>query len=378
MLNPQTLEPPLGWEKQSLREMVEFLDSKRVPIKESDRAKMSGMYPYYGASGIIDYVNDYIFDEDLILLAEDGANILNRATPIAFRANGKIWVNNHAHVLRPKANADIEFVTQYLEAIRYEAYNTGSAQPKLNRDVCESIPVLAPPVSEQRKIAEILRTWDEALEKLEELRDVKERKLEGLVARMVHGAQDELRHLRDYVTEISLRNKGQKTTRVLSVTNATGFVLAEDQFAHRVASADISNYKIVRRGHYAYNPSRINVGSIARLDDWEEGALSPMYVVFETRKGLDTDYFLHWLRSAEARQRIALSAQGSVRETVSFGDFSSILIPIPPIEDQRQIAQALNLACDEIALIDEKITALQRQKRGLMQKLLTGEWRVQC
>jgi len=160
------------------------------------------------------------------------------------------------------------------------------------------------------------------------------------------------------------------------VTNSAGFVLAEDQFAYRVASADISNYKIVRQGQYAYNPSRINVGSIARLDDWAEGALSPMYVVFEVRDTLDADYFGHWLRSGEARKRIALAAQGSVRDTVSFGDLSSILIPLPSLNEQQRIARTLSTLKDELTLLDREVKAITRQKRGLMQKLLTGEWRV--
>jgi type I restriction enzyme S subunit len=193
---------------------------------------------------------------------------------------------------------------------------------------------------------------------------------------LIHDEQAERLHLRDFLSEVSTRNRGQQVERVLSVTNSAGFVLAEDQFAHRVASADLSNYKIVRRGHYAYNPSRINVGSIARLDAWEDGALSPMYVVFQVRDRLDSDFFSHWLRSAEARQRIALAAQGSVRETVSFGDLGSILIPVPTIDRQQAISRVLNAGRDEIALLEAEIDALTRQKRGLMQKLLTGEWRV--
>jgi type I restriction enzyme S subunit len=228
----------------------------------------------------------------------------------------------------------------------------------------------------QNKNAEILRTWDDALEKLTALGAAKARRLDGLAARLIHDEQAERLHLRDFLSEVSTRNRGQQVERVLSVTNSAGFVLAEDQFAHRVASADLSNYKIVRRGHYAYNPSRINVGSIARLDAWEDGALSPMYVVFQVRDRLDSDFFSHWLRSAEARQRIALAAQGSVRETVSFGDLGSILIPVPTIDRQQAISRVLNAGRDEIALLEAEIDALTRQKRGLMQKLLTGEWRV--
>lgn len=102
-----------------------------------------------------------------------------------------------------------------------------------------------------------------------------------------------------------------------------------------------------------------------------------MYVVFELHETLDSDYFSHWLRTGEARKRIGLAAQGSVRDTVSFGDLSSIPVPIPPLEAQQQIARALSSAKKELSLLKSEIDLLTRQKRGLMQKLLTGEWRVQ-
>jgi type I restriction enzyme S subunit len=189
MLNASILPTPAGWQKKPLVDLVDFLDSRRIPIKEQDRAKMAGDIPYYGASGIIDYVNQYIFDEDIILLAEDGANILNRSTPIAFRVSGKCWVNNHAHVFAAKSNADPEYIVQFLEAIRYDAFNSGSAQPKLNREICEQIPVLTPSLPEQRKIAAILRTWDLGLEKLSALRKAKELRFKGLSQRLLalHG-----------------------------------------------------------------------------------------------------------------------------------------------------------------------------------------------
>ena len=139
----------------------------------------------------------------------------------------------------------------------------------------------------------------------------------------------------------------------------------------------MSNYKVVRRGQYAYNPSRINVGSIARLDGWDDGVLSPMYVVFgvdETK--INSDYFLHWLDSHEARERIKKSAQGSVRETVSFSEFASLAIPLPDTAKQTAIARYLNALREEVALLGQSVEALKQQKRGLMQKLLTGQWRV--
>ena len=144
MINYRKHHLPNEWRRCHLIDVVDFLDSKRIPLKEGDRKARKGPYPYYGASGIIDYVDDYIFDEELILLAEDGANILNRATPIAFKAAGKYWVNNHAHVLRPKTNVDIDYLIYYLESLSYIQFNSGAAQPKLNREVCSSIPVVLP------------------------------------------------------------------------------------------------------------------------------------------------------------------------------------------------------------------------------------------
>jgi type I restriction enzyme, S subunit len=180
-----------------------------------------------------------------------------------------------------------------------------------------------------------------------------------------------------FAYEVSVRNRGGNCARVLSVTNTRGFVLPEDQFERRVASADLSNYKVVRRGQYAYNPSRINVGSIARLDGWDDGVLSPMYVVFQLDESkVNSDYFLHWLDSHEARERIKKSAQGSVRETVSFSEFASLSIPLPDIGKQTTIARYLNTLREEISLLQAQVEALKTQKRGLMQKLLTGQWRV--
>jgi type I restriction enzyme S subunit len=174
MVNYNYYALPLGWKVTQLSEVVEFLDNKRIPIEVSERQKKQGIYPYYGASGIIDFVNDFIFD-DLILLAEDGANILDRSTPIAFRVLGKVWVNNHAHVLKPKKSVNIEYLVSYLESLSYEKFNSGSAQPKLNRKICEKIPVLLPSISEQHKIAEILASWDEAIAKTEKLITAKQK-----------------------------------------------------------------------------------------------------------------------------------------------------------------------------------------------------------
>ena len=144
------------WSECTLQEVVDFLDGQRKPLESADRAKRQGKYPYYGASGIIDYIDDYIFDEPLLLLGEDGANIINRSSPLCFIATGKYWVNNHAHVMRPRKGQNIKFICELLESLDYTRYNTGTAQPKLNQEKCRQIVLHLPTYEEQCHIAEFL------------------------------------------------------------------------------------------------------------------------------------------------------------------------------------------------------------------------------
>ncbi|MBS1211224.1 MAG: type system specificity subunit [Proteobacteria bacterium] len=143
-----------GWQTKTLDQISQNLDNKRVPITKADR--QPGEYPYYGASGIVDFVADYIFDCDALLVSEDGANLLARATPIAFSASGKYWVNNHAHILKFENVTTQRFVELYLDSITLEPYITGAAQPKLNQKALNSIPVPIPLLPEQERIVAIL------------------------------------------------------------------------------------------------------------------------------------------------------------------------------------------------------------------------------
>ena len=142
------------WKTALLGDVCENLDSKRIPITKGKRT--AGNIPYYGASGVVDYVAEHIFDEELLLVSEDGANLLARTYPIAFSISGKTWVNNHAHVLRFKEMYSQRFVEYYLNSISLEPYVSGMAQPKLNQKSLKSIPVPSPPLPEQKRIVDIL------------------------------------------------------------------------------------------------------------------------------------------------------------------------------------------------------------------------------
>ncbi len=131
-----------GWEETTVDKLSTNLDSKRVPITKSNRT--SGKFPYYGASGIVDYVSDFIFTGATLLVSEDGANLLARSTPIAFSVSGKYWVNNHAHILKFENMATQRFVEFYLMSIKLDEYIRGAAQPKLTQKALNLIPIPIP------------------------------------------------------------------------------------------------------------------------------------------------------------------------------------------------------------------------------------------
>mgnify|MGYP000737551951 CR=1 FL=1 len=181
------------WKQRKLGDIVDFLDTQRKPLTENIREK--GPYPYYGASGIVDYVAGYIFDEELVLLSEDGANITDRNYPVCFLASGKYWVNNHAHVLKTKEGIDNNFICNSLECKDFSIYNTGMAMPKLNQDICKRIPVDFPTYDEQENIGNYFRDIDYFI-------TLHQRKL------------DQLKKLKKYFLQNMFPAKGEKVPRI--------------------------------------------------------------------------------------------------------------------------------------------------------------------
>lgn len=164
----ECMKPKEGWEEKTLPKLSENLDSIRKPVTKKDRTE--GIYPYYGASGIVDYVDNYLFDEDLLCISEDGANLLMRTYPIAFPISGKAWVNNHAHVLRFKCMSTQRYVEYYFAGLKLDAYITGAAQPKLTQKALNSIIISIPSsLAEQSSIVSHLNSLSSNIRKLEEL-----------------------------------------------------------------------------------------------------------------------------------------------------------------------------------------------------------------
>lgn len=164
----EMFEPKEGWQEKTLPDISENLDSIRVPVTKKNRS--TGIYPYYGASGIVDYVDDYLFDEDLLCISEDGANLIMRTYPIAFPIKGKVWVNNHAHVLRFNNLTTQKYVEYYFEGLKLDEYITGAAQPKLTQKALNRIVINLPSsIDEQQSIVSCLDSLSNHVRELEEI-----------------------------------------------------------------------------------------------------------------------------------------------------------------------------------------------------------------
>lgn len=304
---------------------------------------------------------------DVIEVPEEleGANITQDTARL--RANKQVSRNFLLHALRG------EFVTTQIQLD-----TIGQAVTGINISSVRKLIIPLPPLPEQQKIADILGSWDEALEKLDALIAAKDRRKQALTQQLLSGGSTKKKWSRVSLSEVaetcSIRN-GEKLgrTRLYAVTKAEGMVPMREN----VQGATINRCQIVERSWFAYNPMRINIGSIARWEHDDPVMVSPDYVVFKTDETrLLSDYLNHVRRGIAWSDFVGAAGNGSVRVRIWFEDLGCFKFPLPSIPEQRAISNVLDAADAELRLLRHQRAALDQQKRGLMQKLLTGRIRV--
>lgn len=360
---------PEDWEVAALGDVVEFLDGRRRPVKDSDRSKMQGEIPYYGASGIVDYVNDYLFDEDLILLGEDGENILSRNTRLAFKISGKAWVNNHAHVLKPKVGFSIDYLADYLESLNYSQYNTGTAQPKLNKQVCSLIPIAHPSEAEQRAIAAALGDMDALLDGLDRLiakkRDIKQATMQQLLTGKTRlpGFSGEWEGKR--LEELCAMKSGEGITAKNIDTyseypcyGGNGLRGFTTRFTHD------GNYCLIGRvGALCGNLVNVSGKFFA----------SEHAIVVTALDGVD----ISWLTLALGTLALNRRSESSAQPVLTVSKLRPLELHVPPTkEEQSAIALALAEMDAEISTFEARRDKTRNIKQAMMQELLTGKTRL--
>lgn len=269
---------------------------------------------------------------------------------------------------------------------RIDIVSKGSTFREISLEELRELELPIPPLHEQRKIAEILRTWDEALEKLTALRTSKQDRFTGLTQQIIGRGgvfpdRWSLRPLSAVASPIRRTSAGDNHP-VMTISAKSGFLMQSDKFARDMAGQSVDRYTLLHEGEFAYNKGNSKTapyGCVFRLD--RPTALVPfVYFCFALKTGLDPEFYEHLFAAGALNHQLSRLINSGVRNdgllNLYSDDFYSCRVPVPPIDEQRRVALALTAAKQELALLDDEIEALTRQKRGLMQKLLTGEWRV--
>lgn len=380
---------PTGWQLATVGEACTIRNDLRLPLSVEVRSGMKGAFPYYGPTGILDYISEYRVDGEFALIGEDGDHFLDiDAKPQTLHVRGKFNVNNHAHIVGsgPKCTVDWFFFFYQHRDIYHSLTRQGAGRFKLTKAALEQLPILLPPLAEQRKIAEILRTWDQAIVTYKREREAKSRAFIGARQRVfgldgVPPTKWPSAKLNQLVDRIRRQADGIEHA-VMTISGKSGFLRQDEKFDRFMAGESVENYLLLKRGEFAYNKGNSKTypqGCIYRLD--QDSALVPfVYFAFALHDELNSDFYCHLFEAGFLNHQLARLINSGVRNdgllNIYADDFFSCEVPIPPRKQQDELAEFLSLAKQEISILDREVRALERQKRGLMQKLLTGEWRA--
>ena len=374
----------VGWEIKSLNDLCENLDSKRIPITKSFRDL--GDIPYYGASGIVDYIADYIFDEDLLLVSEDGANLLARTYPIAFSITGKTWVNNHAHVLRFNQIITQRFVEYYLNSISLQPYVSGMAQPKLNQKALNSIPIPMPPIAEQKRIVAIL---DEAFEgcdraisntenNLANAREIFESYLNAIFTEKGNGWEE--KKLED-ICSITSKLVDPRQSDFLDLPHiGAGNIIP---LTGGIIEVKTAREEELKSGKFLFDETMVLYSKIrpylmkACRPDFSGLCSADVYPLLPNDGQLDRDFLFHLLMSRNFTDYAISGSDRAGMPKVNRDHLFRYSIWIPNLLEQIKIVQKIDEIARETqrleAIYRQKLTALKELKQSILQKAFTGE-----
>ena len=379
-----------GWKEATIGKVCKILDHRRKPITKRNR--IAGPYPYYGATGIVDYVDGYVFDEPLVLVGEDGAK-WGEGENSAFAVSGKCWVNNHAHVLRP--NRDIlldNWLIYYLNQSDLTSFITGLTVPKLNQNKLCEIAIPIPPIHEQERIVAILddavsaiATATTNIEKnLANAQELFESQLEhvftgdALNERWILKNLDDIceiarggspRPIKEFITNDS---DGINWIKISDATASTKYIYETKQ---KIKPEGIHRSRMVQDGDLLLSNS-MSFGRPYIMKT--SGCIHDGWLVLSDKAGLFTqDYLYHFLGSNTAYRQFDSRASGSTVRNLNIDLVRSVKIPLPPLYEQQRIAAFLDKLSAEkqslVSVYENKIHTLKKLKQSLLHQAFTGE-----
>ena len=289
-------------------------------------------------------------------------------------------------VVRASEGVDVSWLRYCIAAKKQllESLAPQNAQKNINLDVLRPLTIEVPTLQEQQRIAEILEHWDTAIEKTERLIAAKESSQRGWMQKLVMDRAFPEHRLSECVHRVNRKNTGGNG-HPLTISGRDGLISQSHYFDKRIAAETTDHYTQLKRGEFAYNKSYSTgypYGAIKRLDAYDEGIVSTLYLCFALNPGapLLSDYLIHFCEVGGFNHQIHKVAQEGARNhgllNVAADDFFAMKLPVPPIEEQSRVISILGDANLELTLLRKSLDQLRKQKRGLMQKLLTGQWRV--
>lgn len=421
---------PIGWVWAKFGDLVISRDSERIPVSKEDRSVRAKLFDYYGASGVIDKIDGYLFDKPLLLIGEDGANLVNRSTPIAFIARGKYWVNNHAHVLDGISEEFLRYLALYINAIDLMPFVTGTAQPKMNQAKMNSIPVALPPLSEQLRIVAKVDELMALCDRLEAARAEREAARDRLAAVSLSrlntpdpetfaddarfaldalpaltARPDQMRSFRDTLCRIALVGRFSDQARwPAAPARLRDFVRLQSGYAFKSEWFASTGVRLLRNvnvahGHVnwadeaflpielckGYERFTLNAGDIVlslnrpfiatgtKVAQVQPSDLPALLVQRVARlvlsEGLSPDYLLLWLRCSLFQQQVQ-PVSTNVAPHIAPADIGRAQIHVPDLDEQRRVVNKVKELLGLCDQLEKSLNASAEHRSRLLEVLL--------
>lgn len=322
-----------------------------------------GDVPVLGSGGIITFVDQYLCNWECVLIGRKGTIDKPQYMSKPF------WSVDTLFYSKPKSNQSPKFQYYLFGTINWNKHNEGSGIPSLSASTIESLIVMAPDIDEQIKIATFLTKIDERIEtQIKIIKDIQSLKKWIINQQFTRNSNS---IIGEYIEQTSERNKEKNVDRVLSVSNKYGFINQNEQFEDReVASNDKTNYKIVRKNDFAFNPARINVGSIAKLNSYNIGIVSPMYICFRVNnENLNFEYLSYYFLSNSFQNALNKRLEGSVRQCLQFDALCDIKLYVPSLKEQNTFVCKIKAITEKLIIEKDILTYYKKQKAYLLKNM---------
>lgn len=376
---------PNGWTFSYVGKTYSIKNNLRKPISEEERSKISGSYPYFGPTKIQGYIETFEQDGSYVLIGEDGDHFLKYENlPMTLLVDGKCTVNNHAHIIEGTSIATREWFYYYFMHRDIFSFlsRQGAGRYKLNKASLEKIPLLVPPIAEQKKIAQILSTWDQAIATTERLLDVTHQQKKALMQQLLTGKkrfpgfEGEWKYAQFGKVFKERVETGRDALPLLSITAEDGVVYQDETGRKDTSNEDKSKYRRICVDDIGYNTMRMWQGRSSLSD--KEGIVSPAYTIVTPSSEIYPRFAAYLFKLPELVHVFYRHSQGLVSDTwnLKYSYFAKIKWAIPSLDEQKKIAAVLLTNDQEIETLQSQLDDLKQEKKALLQQLLTGKVRV--